>query len=305
MTVFRFALFSLLLIVPCVSPAAPVFPSVEVVPLPYKQMAFEIDGAEVARFHGGTSEPKSFLYPLIGPAGKRLTTMSHPVDPHGHRHHRSVWVGHRDVNGHNFWEETDGSRIEMTQLEAYGHEEGAAWFRAAHVWKNPAGEVVLKEERTFRVTKQKAGAYYLDLTMLFRVGDKGAVTFGKTPYGLLGVRVSPTVSVTFGGGKIINAEGDENEAGVHWKASRWADYSGPVAPEVINGAAFFDHPDNPGFPATYHVRDEGWMSASFTYDAPYVLEPGASVTLRYRIYVHGSEETPETLDGHWKQFSEK
>ena len=88
----------MLLLLAGTSFAAPVFPVVEVVPLPYKQMAFEIEGAEVARYHGGTQEPKPFLYPLMGPAGKRLTTMSHPVDPHGHRHHRSVWVGHRDVN---------------------------------------------------------------------------------------------------------------------------------------------------------------------------------------------------------------
>ena len=47
------------------------------------------------------------------------------------------------------------------------------------------------------------------------------------------------------------------------------------------------------------------MSASFTYNAPYVLEPGASLTLHYRIYVHGPEETPETLDGHWKKFAGK
>lgn len=285
--------------------AGPLFPTVEVVPLPYQQIAFEIDGDEVARYHGGDSAPKPFLYPLLGPAGKRLTTMSHPVDPDGHRHHRSVWVGHRDVNGHNFWEEKDSSRIVMTKLEAYANEADGAWFRAAHEWRSAADVVVVREQRTWRISRAEARAYYLDLTMVFTPGDDGPVTFAKTPYGLLGVRVTPTVSVTFGGGRIRNSEGDENEAGVHWKAAKWVDYAGYVAPDTINGATFFDHPENPGFPATYHVRDEGWMSASFTFNAPYVLETGTSLTLNYRIYVHGPDAEPALLNEEWSRFAEK
>ena len=278
------------------------FPAVLVVPLPYQEVAFEIDGQEVARYYGGDSAPKPFLFPLIGPAGKRLTTMSHPIDPHGHRHHRSVWVGHRDVNGHNFWEETDGSRIVMTKLEAYGHEADAAWFRAAHEWRAANGTVVAHEQRTWKMTRLDGGAYYLDLTLQFAPGGE-QVTFGKTPYGLLGVRVNPTMSVSEGEGRILNSEGDLNEAGVHWKAARWVDYSGKVAPDTINGATFFDHPENPGFPATFHVRDEGWMSASFTYNAPHTVKKGESLALRYRIYVHGPEVDAGALNNHWERFA--
>lgn len=282
--------------------AAAIFPSVQVVPLPYQEVAFEIDGLEVARYYGADSAPKPFLFPLIGPAGKRLTTMSHPIDPHGHRHHRSVWVGHRDVNGQNFWEENDANRIVMTRLEAYGHETDAAWFRAAHEWRAADGTVVVNEQRTWKMTKLEGCAYDLDLTLVFSAAAD-PVTFGQTPFGFLGVRVVPSMSVAGGGGRILNSEGDLNEAGVHWKAARWVDYSGPVAPDVENGATFFDHPDNPGFPATFHVRDEGWMSASFTYNAPYTLKQGESLTLTYRIFVHGPDEDPAALESHWRRFA--
>lgn len=278
------------------------FPAVQVVPLPYREVAFEIDGNEAARYYGGDQAPKPFLFPLIGPAGKRLTTMSHPIDPHGHRHHRSVWIGHRDVNGHNFWEETDGSRIVMPRLEAYGHEEDAAWFRAAHEWRAPDGTVLLHEQRTWKMTKLDGGAYYLDLKLAFSP-EEAPVTFGKTPFGFLGVRVAPSMSVSEGAGRILNSEGRRDEAEVHWKAARWVDYSGPVAPDTVNGAAFFDHPDNPGFPATFHVRDEGWMGASFTYAAPFTLETGESLELNYRIYVHGPGTDQASLEAHWKQFA--
>ena len=34
------------------------------------------------------------------------TRLDHPIDPVGHSHHRSIWIGHRDVGGHNFWEDS-------------------------------------------------------------------------------------------------------------------------------------------------------------------------------------------------------
>ena len=282
--------------------ATALFPSVQVVPLPYQEVAFEIDGREVARYYGADSATKPFLFPLVGPAGKRLTTMSHPIDPHGHRHHRSVWIGHRDVNGHNFWEENDGHRIVMTRLEAYGHEEGSAWFRAAHEWRTADGTVVVNEQRTWRMTQLADGEFYLDLTLAFAAAGE-PVTFGQTPFGLLGVRVVPAMSVAGGGGRILNSEGNLNEAGVHWKAARWVDYSGPVAPDAENGVTLLDHPDNPGHPVNFHVRDEGWMGAAFTYAAPHTVASGTTLTLRYRIHVHGPAADAEALESHWRRFA--
>lgn len=137
--------------------ADPSFPTVQVVPLPHHEIAFEIGGIEVARYYAGDNTPKPFIFPLIGPAGKRLTTMAHPIDPHGHRHHRSVWIGHRDVNGHNFWEETDGNRIVMTRLDAYGQTGNTAWFRAAHEWRDADGAPIVNEERTWTMVNLEGG----------------------------------------------------------------------------------------------------------------------------------------------------
>ena len=231
--------------------------------------------------------------------------MSHPEDPTGHRHHRSVWIAHRDVNGHNFWEESEDNHIVMTKLEAYRNEANSAWFRAAHEWRSAAGKVIANEQRKWEVAAMEGGAYSIDLTMVFTPGEDGDVTFGKTPFGLVAVRVSPTVSVKFGGGRILNSEGAVNEAGVHWQPARWVDYSGPVAPDLVNGATLLDHPKNPGAPTSYHVRDEGWMGNCFTFAAPYVVTVDEPLTLRYRIVVHGPEETPESLKAYWKAFADE
>lgn len=100
---------------------------------------------------------------------------------------------------------------------------------------------------------------------------------------------------------MVNSEGYLNEAGIHGNAARWVDYSGPVAPGAVNGITYFDHPENPGFPTTFLVRDEGWMCASLTYGAPCTVTPDAPLTVRYRLYIHGP--SAGDLEVHWNQFA--
>lgn len=281
--------------------AATPFPDVQIVALPDQQYAFEIGGAEVARYIAQGRAPKPYLFPLTGPAGHRLTSMLHPEDPHGHRHHRSVWVGHQDVNGHDFWAEDGGEHITMARVEAHGSTPDRAWIRLAHEWRAEDGAAILAEQRTWAVTRRDAGEYDVDLTLSFT--PTGAdVLFGKTPFGFLGVRVAGTMAVK-AGGRVLNDSGATNEAGVHGNSARWVDYTGPVAPGVQNGVTLLDHPGNPGHPASFHVRDEGWMGASFTRNAPYRLSVGETLTLRYRLIVHGPDAGPQALEPHWERFA--
>jgi len=279
-----------------------VFPRVQAVPLDGRQCAFEIDGVEAARYHYANNTPKPYIFPLIGPAGRRLTSVSHPVDPKGHRHHRSIWIGHHDVNGVSFWAEDGGARIVSQGIEAYQSGAESAALTMVHPWLGPDGQPLMTEKRTLTVHRLPGGESYLDLVCTWTPAGT-SVMLGKTPFGFLGVRVADTMAVRGGGGSVRNAEGEQNETGVHWKRSRWVDYTGPVAPDETNGIAFFDHPDNPHFPTYFHVRDEGWMGAAFCYEEPYALEPGASLTLRYRLYTHGAEATPEDIERHWKVFA--
>ena len=51
-----------------------------------------------------------------------------------------------------------------------------------------------------------------------RISIEGDVTFGKTPFGFLGVRVAKMIGVKDGGGTIRNSEGGVNEKGVDRKS---------------------------------------------------------------------------------------
>lgn len=64
-----------------------------------------------------------------------------------------------------------------------------------------------------------------------------------------------------------------------------------------------DHPTNPGHPAAYHVRNDGWMGNSLTFAGPVKLAVGDWLELRYGVYVHSGMPTVEALNARWDEFA--
>ncbi len=95
-----------------------------------------------------------------------------------------------------------------------------------------------------------------------------------------------------------------NEKEIFRKPARWVDYSGPVTRETTGGITLMDHPRNPNHPASFHVRDDGWMGACLTLLQPQVIEPGKPLRLRYGLWVHAGVPTRDQIDRHWRPFAE-
>jgi hypothetical protein len=131
----------------------------------------------------------------------------------------------------------------------------------------------------------------------------GTVTLGKTPFGMIGVRMAKSIGVHDGGGTIRNSEGAVNEKEIFWKQAKWVDYSGAVANDKLEGITFFDHPDNPNFPSHFHVRNDGWIGASLTFAGPRDIQPNKPLRLHYGLYVHNDIKSADVLETKWKQFS--
>ena len=55
------------------------------------------------------------------------------------------------------------------------------------------------------------------------------------------------------------------------------------------GVTFFDHPDNPGSPVSWHVRGDGWLSPAFNLREGHVLKKKSPLVLRYALHVHAGE----------------
>lgn len=274
----------------------------QAVPQPYDQISFQRDGQEIARYYFDTALRRPFVFPLVGPAGRSLTRMGHPRDPVTHSHHNSVWVAHNSVNGVSFWDDRAEGRI-VGRVEAIEDEGGdVAAVTSANEWINHDGKTLLRERRRTQVTLLDHDEWMLVIDLRLEPGG-GAVTFGKTPFGLVGVRMAKTIGVNDGGGTIRNSDGGTDEKEVLWKRAKWVDYSGPITQDAVEGVALMDHPSNPNHPTFFHVRNDGWMGTSLTYDAERVIEPGKPLVLRYGLYVHGGMPSPAQLNGRWERFA--
>lgn len=274
----------------------------QVIPLPYDQASFQRNGVELTRYHFGQGLHRPFLFPIIGPSGRSLTRMGHPHDPETHNHHNSIWISHNDVNGISFWSDSGKGSIRHKRIVKFEDADENAFMVAENEWVNNDGKVLLLETRRITVLPLVNNEWLLTIDMEFKAFNR-TVTLGKTPFGMIGVRMAKTIGVNDGGGKIRNSEGAVNEKEILWKKAKWVDYSGAVTNDKIEGITLFDHPDNPNYPTYFHIRNDGWMGASITFDCPREIRPDEPLKLRYGLYIHNNMKFSEVIESEWKQFT--
>lgn len=278
-------------------------PRMQVIPQPYHQASFQRDGLEIARYHFGPALQRPFIFPVIGPSGRSLTRMGHPHDPESHSHHNSVWISHTDVSGTDFWSDSGKGKIRHNRIIKFEDGNQTSFIIAENQWVRNISQVLLSETRRVTTMPLEGSEWLMIIDMEFKT-DGAAVTLGKTPFGMIGVRMAKTIGVNDGGGTIRNSEGAVNEKGVFWKRARWVDYSGPIASGKLEGITLFDHPANPNFPTYFHVRNDGWMGASLTHDGPRTIQPGKPLHLRYGLYIHSDMKPKDKIEAKWKQFTQ-
>lgn len=286
-------------------PRAKPVPRMQAIPLPHDQVSFERDGVEIARYHFDPTDERPFVFPVIGPSGKSLTRMGHPHDPVGHSHHNSVWITHNDVNGTVFWSDKGDGKIIHQRIERLDDGDEECGVLTVNHWIGKEGKVLLEERRrtAARPLPNKEWFLLLDLELT----AKGApVTFGKSAFGLVGVRMAKTIGINDGGGTIRNSAGNVDEQGDNgcfWKRAKWCDYSGPITPKANEGITLMDHPSNANHPTHFHVRSDGWMGSSLSFDGPLTIEPGKPLRLRYGLYVHAGVPELKALEARWTEFA--
>jgi len=276
-------------------------PPLQVVPLPYAQASFQWDGVELTRYHFGRSLRRPFLFPVNGPSGRCLTRMGHPHDPESHSHHNSVWISHHDVGGVDFWSDHGGGTIRHKRIVRYEDLGRRSVLVAENEWVGPGSKVLLEEQRRIEVLLLDGQEWLMVIELELRALEK-SVVLGKSPFGLIGIRMAKTIGVRDGGGRIRNSEGAVNEKQIFWKRARWVDYSGAVKEGVVEGITLMDHPQNANFPTHFHVRDDGWMGASLTLTEPRTIESGRPLRVRYGLYVHSEMKSRQTIEELWKRF---
>jgi len=274
---------------------------VELIPLPEHQVSFQVDGVEKTRWHHGHEYPRPFFYPFNGPSGVSLTRMGHP-GAQNHDHHTSVWFAHHDIDGESYWSYSSKTQIRQKYWYAYSDGDDEAVMATLEGWYNTEGQEVMEQDVVAALIPMENGEHALEVQITFRPTAKATepVEIAKTNFGFFAVRVAKTISAYFGGGKLTNSEGAEDEPNIFGKPARWMDYSGVVAvgqgPDrkaVPEGITYFDHPDNPRYPTHWHVRQDGWMGASFCMNEGYSLTADNPLTLRYLLHAHSGAYDPD------------
>lgn len=268
--------------------------------------------------------PRPFCYPVLGPGGVGMTRnwpmRDVPGEDHDHKHHRSLWFTHGNVNGHDFWsEDRNFGRIVHDGFIEVKSGRTVGVLRARNRWVAADGTVVCTDERTLRVYAGPDSERLLDFEITLQASH-GELTLGDTKEGTMALRLAETMRLkpnksNAGNptGHIVNSERVRD--GATWsKRAAWCDYYGPVEGRLV-GVAIFDHPENPRHPTWWHVRDYGLFTAN-----PFgrhdfeklpdktagnlVVPAGQSVTFRYRFYFHEGDEQQAQVAARYAEYAD-
>ena len=273
-----------------------------------------------------TNVPRPFCYPIKGPGGVGMTRdwplRDTPGEEHDHVHHRGLWFTHGDVNGVDFWSESEkaGKIVHDKFLElTSGPEVGV--LRTRNRWVAVDGKQICTDERALRFRGGPNGSRLVDFEITVFAGAE-SVVFGDTKEGSMAIRVAESMRVLRakqpgerkaapGEGHILLADGTADAAA--WgKRSPWCDYSGPVGGRVV-GVAMFEHPGNPRFPTWWHVRDYGLFAAnpfgrhdfeklSDAHAGDLAVPAEGKVTFRYRFYFHDGDAKQAKVAEEWSAY---
>lgn len=266
---------------------------------------------------------KPVLWPVHGPGGQPLTRdwpmkPVTPGDDKDHPHHKSIWYTHGDVNGIDFWSESDkaGKIVTTAVTRAELDSDGRVVMEFRNEWRAPDGRVVCTDTTTIRCGIA-GDARLIDYSITL-AATQGDVVFGDTKEGTMGVRTRPELNVDrknpLAKGSARNREGVTGKA-VWGIKSAWVDYSAPIGDAVV-GLSVFDHPSNLRHPTTWHARDYGLVAANpfglhdFSKDQPkgagnHTIPSGTTHTWRYGFHLYQGALGPDAIEAAWKSWAAK
>ena len=121
-------------------------------------------GGELFTTYHYADADRPYFYPVIAPTGDGITRNwpmkeINPDEARDHRHHRSLWFTHGDVNGISFWHEADGTGeiVHKGYRKVAGGE--TALICTENNWIGPNGNVLCKDVRTMTFGVQEGNVW--------------------------------------------------------------------------------------------------------------------------------------------------
>jgi hypothetical protein len=303
-----------------------------------------IDGKPFTSYLYPTTLPKQVLYPLRTASGT-VVTRGWPLDPRpgervDHPHHIGMWFNHSDVNGLDFWNNSDA--IPAAQKNKYGSivfksidktqsGSGQGVLETTSEWVKPDGKAIMRETTRY-VFRGGPNMRGVDRITTLTALDE-PVVFNDNKDGTLGIRVrreleqpddKPQVFTDPSGkatavpvldnkgvtGLYRSSEGLTGDS-VWSSRAKWTTLGGTVNGEPVT-IAVIDHPKNYNFPTYWHARGYGLYAANplgakdFTKGQKtdnFTLKPGESTTFRYRVVIFNGQTAPAAVEQQFQDFS--
>jgi Methane oxygenase PmoA len=303
-----------------------------------------VDGRPFTAYVWPTSLKKPVLYPIRTAKGT-LVTRGFPLDPRpgervDHPHHVGLWFNYGDVNGIDFWNNSDaipeqqrpkmGTVVHKAIAVARGGP-GEGILEVDAAWVMPDGSTILNE-RTKYVFSGTATTRTIDRITTLTAGAT-RVDLKDNKEGVLGLRVTraleepstkPEVFTDAAGrpttvasldntgvnGVYLTSEGKKGAAA--WGTrGKWTTLSGKVGDEPVS-IAIFDAPGNPGYPTYWHARGYGLFAANPLGQKElsggkdvlnFAIEPNKSATFKHRIHIVTGGLTGQEAEAEWTKWT--
>ena len=288
-----------------------------------RRVDIAIDGQPFTSYIWPASLKKPVLYPLITDEGITVTR-GYPLEPRpgervDHPHHAGLWFNYGNVNGFDFWNNSDAIKAEdrqkmgsIQQTRIVSTKSGADRGELVidSIWITGEGKQILDQTTRYVFTRRPHQRSIDEVVTLKALDD---AVFHDDKEGALGLRVASWLESPEekGGefrdasGKVTKVQGGGSpgasgvyltsggvEGGAAWGTrGRWCSLTGHTDDHTVS-IAILDHPGNPGYPTYWHARGYGLFAANplgqsiFDPKQPafnFTLQRGQAATFRYRV----------------------
>jgi len=310
-----------------------------------KKVDVTIDGKLFTSYIYPDNIMKPVLWPVMSPAGNVLTRSYPMVNKEGdrtdHPHHVGIWLNYGDVNGLDFWNNSEAIPAERKdQFGTIYHKavkeaksgKGNALLVTEEEWKAPDNTVMLDEETSFSFIARGDIRIIDRTTTLTALIDE--VKFTDNKEGMFAIRVARELELpsdkptklmdshgvitevkemdnTYVKGNYRSSEGIEG--GEVWGTrGRWMKLGSEINGENVS-LVIIDNPGNAGYPTYWHARDYGLFAANTLgqkifsngeKEMNFTLKKGESVTFKYRFVVAGENLSDEQINKLADEYAE-
>jgi hypothetical protein len=308
-----------------------------------RRVDITIDGKPFTSYIWPTSLKKPVLYPLTTDEGVTVTRGS-PLDPRpgervDHPHHAGLWFNYGNVNGFDFWNNSDAIKVEdrhkmgsILQTKIVSTKSGTdrGELVVDSVWVTGENKQILDQTTRF-IFSRREHTRVVDQVVTLKAIDRAV--FHDDKEGVLGLRVASWLeSPDEKGGVYLDANGKPTQVeagrtsgasgiyltsegvkgGAAWGTrGRWCSLTGHQGSNNVT-IAMLDHPDNPGYPTYWHARGYGLFAANplgrniFDPKQPafnFTIDKGQTATFRYRVLVISGEASAAELNREADNFA--